>query len=97
MHLAANVHTVEDEPVLAHNVNFAAHELPLQLVEGAEMHGTMRAVLRRSRPPSKPEGVSMPGSPIWHPLDLNVPTANLNVPTAGWLHHLVLDRAVRLR
>ena len=48
-----------------------------------EMHGTMRAVLRRSRPPSKPEGVSMPGSPIWHPMDLNVPTANLNVPTAG--------------
>ena len=50
MHLAANVHTVEDQPVLAHNVNFAAHELPLQLVEEAEMHGSIRAVLRGGVP-----------------------------------------------
>ena len=33
MPLAAHVHTVEDQPVLGHNVIFAAHELP-------QMHGS---------------------------------------------------------
>ena len=60
MHLAANVYTVEDQPVLAHDVNLAAHELPLQLVQGAEMHGTMRAVQRGGVPHQNPANLNVP-------------------------------------
>ena len=63
----ASKRTEQQKAFKRHRSSYICHVIP-----GPGTSSKMKRGMRR-RPPSKPEGGSMPGSPIWHSMDLNVP------------------------